>query len=220
MILLTAAFVGGAAPTTKNSTDGTLPLESFLERAGKRLSISVTLECDERHEADKHSPFLTLQVPRGDEVKTADDLQAFLRQEVSQARIERDEDKPEVWHLVEQTLPTDDSYLMNARLSVQFAGAPTSLLNHLTDKSGGRIGPPKDHNLNSRCFDVSTKVNVSVEEKSYRSIISACLPLAEYSRILWIAEVHKRANLEVAEVRFQGMRVKNWRQKQPGQDED
>lgn len=160
------------------------PLSAWLMQQGARLDCYFTLELFAPREPDVRP--LDVQQVKIPPPATVKELIQQLRQHVPEAHLIIRETKPPVIHLVDQRLLEADGYPLETPLRLSFSGTPQELIKVIDERlpqftlqTGMAIGDhPGDH---------VTPIELKNGEGTVRELVTAALPRAGYSPVLWRA---------------------------------
>jgi hypothetical protein len=179
-----------------------IPLMQFLPDAGEKFGLYFTLERDQR--VAYGSSLERRNIIEPIDLKTGDDLLAYLRRERDDAVIISDPTNAKVFHIVEKTLLNDSKYRLDEKVQIKFKGTPSGLLDLLYKQSNGFFLPTPDRVIGMPAIDRDTSINVDAKGEGYRSVLSNGLPLDHYSHLLWVGDAEEISGNLVIQIYWQG----------------
>lgn len=183
----------------------------YLIDACEKLDCYFTVERGV-YRKDRFSPLTSLNV-LPEEVGTVDELVEKLRRELKGVKVEvvKEDGKPPVIHLIEESLAESKDYALDRRVSLTFRGTLSELLTRLEQESGRvseqRAGtfpvtPPSDS---------ETKTQLKVKDGSVREVLTEAVLLEGYARFLWEAALEEQDGKPLVKIRFTGPKdLDNW----------
>ncbi len=180
-----------------------MDLEEFLLDQGQKFSLYFTMEENWRGPNGSNLATLNIRIPQ--ELKSGDDLVAYLRAQRQDAEILSDPNNSKIIHVVEKSLLADKDYVMSKQTTVQFKETPAELLTKFFKESAGQFWGPPDFVSGAVGKDTTTKITVDARDRPYRDLLSDFLPLEHYNHVIWVAELHStRDNKSAVEVLYRG----------------
>ncbi|NLB54747.1 MAG: hypothetical protein GX811_03105 [Lentisphaerae bacterium] len=104
----------------------------------------------------------------------------------------------------ERLLTTTDYALTNA-ISLEYDGSPAGLLN-LLSRQNDLIRPQTVFSIGmgNIKIDTQTHIGINATNESIRNILTDCIPLSEYSRVIWSSYTDGKEKSPVVTVKFHG----------------
>ena len=101
------------------------------------------------------------------------------------------------------------NYVFRKKVSIEYKGTPDGLLAHIS-KHQAMFAKQSvfDIGMDILVFDSHTTVNVLANAKSIGDILTHCIPLPGYSRIVWSSYTDGRSDSPIVTTRFYGRRNK------------
>src|ERR1035437_1744719 len=199
--------------TTIASTNSVQPLRprvlnfmDVLRETGTKLGCHFTLEYQGFGITGKETK-ATLPVRVDLSADSIPSLISRLRDYLDGFMVEEDAKNLKIVHIIEKVLADDKNYALNKRISLNYFGrlAPTNipipakpgyetttggLLAAVAEKAGDIRGGSDDVGINNflgMVSDRGTRINVNATNETVRSILTDCLPAANYSPVMWRA---------------------------------
>ncbi len=164
----------------------TVPLVEYLGRIGVKLDCYFTIE--EMH-LDVDNWIEQHQVQAGNEPSTIDKMVKQLSAQLKGVHVYRSKENPVVVHFTDERLEKEKDYPLGKQVAIRFCGSPGELVIKLQTTSLKNLhnqmvfaidGWPQDS-------DYCTKIQCSTPGALTRRVLTDCLPLSQYNRLLWIA---------------------------------
>jgi hypothetical protein len=95
-------------------------------------------------------------------------------------------------------------YVLNTKVSIEYNGIPNGLLTLLSTQDP--LIRPRNFvsTVGDIGIDINTPVRVAVKDTPIRNLLTDCIPLSEYSRIIWGSFTNGKAESPVVTVEFYG----------------
>ena len=156
-----------------------------IERMGFRAGIPRKIRKKDP------SPFHRYDLTLDPNINTVQALVEKLRREMRGIAVIQDTKKPLVIHLVEERLLKIQDYVMDKTVSITYSGLIDKLAAELgkhvpgiESRRGGYIGQAMG--------DFHTQVEVDAKNQTVREVLTHCVPLKDYSRVLWDTSTWKK----------------------------
>lgn len=196
-------------PMSKD-TDATVPLLAYLHKLGNTYDCFFTLEESWVH-GETMNFLASSPVPdepaKGKLPQELEKLAALVPHLIFQ----RDPDNPRIIHVIDERVWDLASYSMSQVIPyIDYTGKSNDMVNELA-KRGLRVAPQTGFIAGDPLafrLDVTTIFHMKGERISVRSALSNCIPLANYSRVMWIATTERRVG-SVTEINLRGPRSYN-----------
>ena len=173
--------VPGNRAATKQS------LQEFLTNVGVRLDCYFTIETFSKSPL-KIASLNIADVNIKPDVTTRDLLIAKLRKELPGTMIVHKEDRPAIIHIIAEPLHRMEGYSLNRVCDVVFTGTPRGLVEKLGTLLDG-LGPRTSGGFSGVTIDdAATPISVRAQNRPVREVLTDCIPLSAYYRLLWIAD--------------------------------
>jgi len=183
-------------------------LQSYLNGVATRMDCYFTIErLHPPKLGQRPSAFDTQADVDPRKSASIDDLVKDLNGRLVGITATRSKDHPQVIHLVEDDLRKLDGYELERKVTIRYRGNPLGLADHLNELYPG-LGPkdwPMPPNLMS---DTSSRTAVDARDQPVREILTAAVPLAGYSRIIWEVTTHKMGGKWYCAILFNGPKIK------------
>jgi hypothetical protein len=170
-----------------------------MQSIGGHVDCYFTVE--DIHNAGS-KPLLHIRLPASNRLATVQDVVAFLKMSLQDNAEITQESK--VIHLVSRNLKQVSGYWLESKVNVDYVGTPTDGLAHILGKikqaeiqTGFSTSSPPQ-------FDMTTRIWIVGNNASARKILTDCLPLSQYSRILWVARTDPADDNQIAYISFGG----------------
>ena len=212
VIAILLLFSGLPLHATDNKLSKEPAAQSFMlyqysEKMGEQLDCFFTIE--DKQESDPKKTIYNSYVTVDPNIKTVSALVTKLQKELTSYAIVIDMDNPKIIHLIYTVLTKSKSYPMQRTASMTYSGP----LWNLADTLGKQLHTPliTQHTFfeNIMVYDDVTNVSFVSTNHSVRDILSNCLPLDHYNRILWVARTEDINGKPRTEVDYQGPRIEN-----------
>ncbi len=190
----------------------------YLYIIGPKLGCHFTLEL--QAPASGRPPKIFNVIKNDQNIASIPQLISKLHRDMGGFTVEHDSKNPKIVHIIVQALGKDKSYVLNKKINLKYSGniqeravwdsecgyfiqggglfdaaskeAPG--IWDQTEASGNWVG----------CGDYVTKVTINATNETVRSIFTDCVPLADYSPVLWSAVATKEAGKPRVWVLFGG----------------
>jgi len=150
------------------------------------------------------SPFFRYDLTRDPNIKTVEALVEKLRREMKGIRVIQNAKNPAVIHLIAERLSRIEGYGMDKKLDVTYSGSMGELAGEVGKQVPG-IGFSRGGAIGQVLGDFRTQVKVDVKNQTVREVLTGCVPLKDYSQVLWIATTWKKEDGQYqTTVRHQG----------------
>jgi len=151
------------------------------------------------------SPFFRYDLTPDPNIKTVQALVEKLRRELKGIRVIQNAKNPAVIHLIAERLSRIEGYAMDKELDVKYSGVIGELPGEVGRHVPG-IGFSRGAFIGEVPGDFRTQVKVDVKNQTVREVLTGCVPLKDYSGILWIATTWKKKDGQYqTTVRHQGL---------------
>jgi hypothetical protein len=147
-----------------------------------------------------------------EDIKNIDAMVSFLnkvsiqwdypKQEIHLVAEKNEKDKT-IIRIRDSRLSDVAGYVLNKKVSVEYDGNPEGLLMLLSNKDG-LIQPEVFISTNSGGTDFSTPIRIAVKDTPIRDLLTECIPLSNYSRIIWSSKTDGKSNSPAVTVVFSG----------------
>ncbi len=156
---------------------------------GNKLVCYFTLEYTS-YELAGHLSRIYSNVTNETSIPTVQIFMSHLRQELPGFNIEQDSKEPRIIHIIEQSLATNQNYVLNQRISLKYAGELCGC--DIMDASGKRLtsgkglvdsisteieGLATGYDEQGALDDCQTRVKINAVNETLRNILSEGLPL-------------------------------------------
>lgn len=189
----------------------------YLHFIGEKLGCYFTLEY-RAYQITRQPSSLQAEMTNDQSIATMPALLAKLRDGLTGFSVIENPKNPKVIHIIEQALEQADGYVLNKRTSVQYAG---HLVPCVVKDTNGRnlqqgagvvvalartVGKLENGTAEARgdFDDCNTKVKIDAKNESVRNILTDCIPLKNYHRILWRAAATERNGKPTVMIQFYG----------------
>lgn len=156
-----------------------------IERMGFRAGIPR--EIRKRDPSPFHRYDLTLDP----NINTVQALVEKLRREMKGIAVIQNAKNPAVIHLIEERLSKIEGYAMDKKLDVTYSGLIDELAGEVGKHVPG-IGFTRGVAIGEIPGDFFTQVKVDVKNQTVREVLTGCVPLKDYSRVLWDTKTWKK----------------------------
>ncbi len=136
------------------------------------------------------SPFHRDDLTSDPNIKTVESLVAKLRKEMKGVVVIENAKNPAVIHLIEERVLKIDGYVMDKKIDITYSGVLAKLPVEL-EKRLPEIGPFRGGSTHDMLVDYITQVKVDAKNQTVREVLTGCVPLKNYSPILWTAKTRK-----------------------------
>jgi len=166
--------------------------ELYLSELPEELHCYFTIERMGTMPGEKvhRDPFHRVALTPDRNIKTAEALVEQLRRETKGIVVMQNTKNPAVIHLIEEPLLKIEGYVMDKKVHVTYSGPIDKLALELGKHVPG-IGPRRGFAIGETRQDSRTQVKVDAENQTVREVLTGCVPLRDYSRVLWDAETWK-----------------------------
>jgi hypothetical protein len=203
-IVLLAAEASVAAPVGpmggKQGADN-LPLGLYLADVGKRLDCYFTIE----QTGYPSRNVMSKAVQPDPSVKSIADVVGFLGRALEDYEVFQSPGDPAVVHIVAAKTRAIKDYWLDRRMAISFDGVPERLLGKILTSTKGAELETSGSIGDRRGGDMITHVKVVAIDMTARSVLTEFLPLARYSRLLWVATTTPKDGTQVVSVWWCGM---------------
>jgi hypothetical protein len=175
----------------------------FLYETSAKLGCHFTLERQGGRITGNESK-ATLPVRIDLSADSIPSLVSKLRDYLDGFIVVQDANNPKIVHIIEKVLADDKNYALNKRISLNYFGklARTNipipakpgyetttggLLAAVAEKAGDIRGGSDDSTFLGMAGDCCTRINVNATNETVRSILTDCLPSANYNPVMWRA---------------------------------
>lgn len=169
---------------TRDDKTSQSSLVAYLNHMGDKLDCYFTIEY--YREMVSQEPLLGVTSVSNKEVTSIASLIELLKSQLPQALVFQDKENPTVIRIKSKALSGIVDYVLEQKETTRFKG-PLGLIFANLNQKHGAIRFPRSVSTNQSFADFLTKVSYSSKGRSIRSILTECLPLSRYSRILWAA---------------------------------
>jgi hypothetical protein len=194
------ANVYGADVDQKNEQND-LCLSEWLQIVGKQADCYFTIE-DERNTED--NSLLLMPMPPSNKMKkvqTVQDVVKSLQVLVKNVDITHES---VVIHIANKNLSDMGHNWLDEKVNLDYNGTPSRLLSHILGLlSRVELQTTFPTHAVPR-FDMVTRIWISGKAISTRKLLTDCMPLSRYSRILWISETEFSEGKQNVSVSFGG----------------
>jgi hypothetical protein len=151
------------------------------------------------------SPFHGRDLTLDPNVKTVEALVKKLRTEMKGIVVIQNAKNPAVIHLVEERLLEIEGYVMDKKVDVTYSGLIDELPGELGKHAPG-IGFTRGGAIGEVFGDFKTQVKVDAKDQAVREVLTGCVPLKDYSPVLWDTKTRKKDGQYKTIVRYHGPR--------------
>jgi hypothetical protein len=193
-------------------------LRTYLREMGDRLDCYFIVEGVCRRYAVPIPILDTVDYEESEDIRDIDSMVSFL----NKISLTWKYDKPEALHLVanrmdrnnkiirirDSRLSDVEGYILNKKVSVEYHGTPQGLLKFLS------IQYPlfQERRVTSTGMeyglDGTTPINVSVKDTRIEDLLTECIPLSGYNRIIWSSCSDGKSESPIVIVEFYGKIMK------------
>lgn len=179
----------------------------YVAELPKELYCYFTIERMPNMPGEKkyRCPFIRNDVTLDRNVKTVKSLVDKLRKEMEGIAVIQNAKNPAVIHLVDERLLKIDGYVMDKKVDIIYSGVIERLSQEL-EKRIPEIGPMRGGSLRDMFGDYVTQVKIDVKNQTVREVLTDCVPLEKYSRLLWRAKTRKMDGQYKTIVQYYGPR--------------
>lgn len=185
-----------------------VPWNVFLAELPEQLDYHVTIERLLRTQGEKRQPsaFDRDDLTLDPNIKTVESLVKKLRSEMKGVAVVQNTKNPAVIHLIDERLFNAEGYVMDKKVDITYSGLIDGLADEVGKHAPG-IGSPTGALIGEVPGDFRTKVKVDAKDQTVREVVTGCVPLKDYSRMLWEAKTWKNKDGQYQTiVRYQGLR--------------
>ena len=161
-------------------------MAQYLRESGNQLNCYFTIEEAKVHAGQIHSSYSQKYIA-GTKVRTLNELIEKLKNDLPDTLVVRDSSDPKIIHIISKETKSTPEYPLDHRLTLSYNGDLPGLASAIGRKMNGAVGPRGSFTTVDMEMDYITAVDVNVRDKPIREILSAGIPLAGYSRVLWKA---------------------------------
>ena len=184
--------ISQAAETVETPEVKKVPWDVFLAELPEQLDYHVTVERLLRIRGEKRqpSPFDRDDLTLDPNIKTVESLVNKLRSKMKGVAVIQNAKNPAVIHLIDERLLKREGYGIDRKVDITYSG----LIDDLGDALGRQvpgIGSPRGALIGEIPGDFRTKVKVDAKDQTVREVLTGCVPLKGYRRILWVAKTWK-----------------------------
>ena len=185
-----------------------VPWALYLAELPKQLDCHFTIERMGFMPGKKRdpSPFHRYDLTLDANINTVQGLVEKLRREMKGIAVIQDTKSPVVIHLVEERLLKIEDYVMEKKVDITYSGLIDKLAVELGKHVSG-IGPRRGGPIGEGLGDFYTQVKVNAKNQTVREVLTECVPLKDYSRVLWDTRTWKKKDGQYQTiVRYHGLR--------------
>ena len=180
----------------------------YLAELPEQLDCHFTIERVGTAPGDKihRSAFYRYNLTPDRNIKTSEALVQQLRREMKGVAVIQNTKNPAVIHLIEEPLLKIQDYVMDKKVDITYNGLIDKLAVELGKQVEG-IGPRRGALIGDVPGDFRTQVKVDAKNQTVREVLTECVPLKDYSRVLWDTRTWKKKDGQYKTiVRYHGLR--------------
>ena len=136
------------------------------------------------------SPFHRYDLTPDRDIKSVDALAEKLRKEMKGIVVIQNTKNPAIIHLIDERLLKIQGYVMDKKVDITYSGLIDGLAAEL-GKHVPRIEPRRNFPIGQTRQDSRTRVKVDAKNQTVREVLTGCVPLIDYSPVLWDTETWK-----------------------------
>jgi hypothetical protein len=136
------------------------------------------------------SPFHRYDLTPDRDIKTVDALAEKLRKEMKGIVVIQNTKNPAIIRLIDERLLKIPGYVMDKKVDIKYSGLIDKLAAELGKHVPG-IEPRRGFPIGEVRQDYRTQVKVDAKNQTVREVLTGCVPLKDYSRVLWDTETRK-----------------------------
>ena len=204
-LLLVMAATGIASGKDPPAAGKKMSMDLYLHHLCEQSDVYFTIE-RMTHLPGKEigkSPFDRDDLVPDTDVKTPEAMITKLRVDLKGVAVIRDSNNPSVIHLVDERLLTMPSYVMGKKVDVKFSGIIDDLVSELA-KQRKPIESARVGGIGQALGDFRTRVVVDVKNQPVREVLTGCVPLRDYPRVLWEGETWETDGTYMTRIRYTG----------------
>ena len=176
----------------------------YLPQMAKRLDCFYTLELKPSNVFARPG---VEDVTDDQSIKTVSALVKKLQAELTTFVVTQDENNPRIIHLKVTILADDKEYVLDQKTTINYTGRLRFLPDTLGQQNHLPIITQDVFSDAVISIDISTIVSFSATNSTLRSILTDCVPLAQYNRLLWYAETKIRDGKVYTQINYEGPTV-------------
>ena len=170
-----------------------------IERMGFRAGIPRKIRKKDP------SPFHRYDLTLDPNINTVQALVEKLRREMKGIVVIQNAKNPAVIHLIEERLFKIEGYVMDKKVDITYSGLIDELAGEVGKHVPG-IGFTRGGAIGEIPGDFHTQVKVDAKDQTIREVLTGCVPLKDYSRVLWHTKTWKKKDGQYQTiVRYQGV---------------
>jgi len=211
--------VGNETSLPVETPRAVMPYELFLSDVGGKIGCHFTLEYQD-YSLIGRLPAIRSETTNDLSEISATGLLSKLRRDLQGFTIVPDAKNPAIIHIIEQALEYQENYPLNRSVTLAYSGnlvgcvVKDSQGNNLVKGEGlvttiaknveGLVSGSANHDGREAFDDCITEVTVNATNEIVRGILTGCVPLANYSTIVWRAVASKEGKKSKVFVQFYG----------------